>query len=72
MQHSGKYFLTFVNPPMSKGSREVANLTERKNPHTPVCGVKEFVRLSSVYLSSNQNQKHFKKSLQLWLPELFL
>ena len=29
-----------------EASREVANLTERKNPHTPVYGVKEFVRLS--------------------------
>ena len=27
-------------------SREVANLTEIKNPHTPVYGVKEFVCLS--------------------------
>ena len=30
---------------MREASREVANLTERKNPHTPVDGVKEFVRL---------------------------
>ena len=28
------------NPPASKASREVANLTERKNLHTPVYGVK--------------------------------
>ena len=34
------------NPPASEASREVANLTERKNPHTPVYGVKEFVCLS--------------------------
>ena len=27
-------------------SREVANLTKRKNPHTSGYGVKEFVRLS--------------------------
>ena len=33
-------------PPASKASREVANLTERKNPHTPVYDVKEFVCLS--------------------------
>ena len=32
-------------PPASEVSREVANLTARKNPHTPVFGVKEFVRL---------------------------
>ena len=30
-------------PPASEVSREAANLTERKNPHTPVYGVKEFV-----------------------------
>ena len=33
-------------PPASEVSREVADLTERKNPHTPIYGVKEFVRLS--------------------------
>ena len=32
-------------PPASKASREAANLTGRKNPHTPVHGVKEFVCL---------------------------
>ena len=31
--------------PASEASREVANLTERKNQHSPVCGVKEFVCL---------------------------
>ena len=29
--------------PASEASREVANLTWRKNPHTPIYGVKEFV-----------------------------
>ena len=33
-------------PPTSEARREVANLTERKNPPTPVFGVKEFVCLS--------------------------
>ena len=33
-------------PPTSKASREVANLTWRKNRHTLVYGVKEFVCLS--------------------------
>ena len=32
-----------VYPPPSEASREVANLTERKNLQTPVYGVKEFV-----------------------------
>ena len=31
-----------------KRVREVANLTERKNPHTPVYGVKEFSVCPSV------------------------
>ena len=39
-----KWDSTFV------GSREVANLTEIKNLHTPVYGVKEFVCLSVVKL----------------------
>ena len=37
------------NPPASKESREEANLTGRKIPHTLVYGVKEFVCL---YLDS--------------------
>ena len=74
-----------VKSPANKASREVANLTERKNLHTPVYGVKEFVCLSvclSVCLLPNltpiisglakQNGlKLFLESLQVWLPELF-
>ena len=33
--------------------REVANLTERKNPHTPVYGVKKFVCLSNINFDPN-------------------
>ena len=33
--------------PASEASRQVANLTERKNPHTPIYGDKEFVCLWS-------------------------
>ena len=36
---------TFI-PPASEASRELANLTERKNPNTHVYVVKEFVCLS--------------------------
>ena len=49
------FYLTAINglrrilSPASKASREVANLTERKNPHTPVYGVKEFFSLSVCY-----------------------
>ena len=56
-------------PPVSKASREVANLTGEKI-HIPIYGVKEFVCLSvtkcdpnylrTVHLSSNQNQKTIK------------
>ena len=45
--------LTFMNqithyhyPPAREGRREAANLTQRRNPHTPVYGVTEFVCLS--------------------------
>ena len=38
--------ITYFNPPASEASREVVNFIERKNPHTPVYGVKEFVCLS--------------------------
>ena len=40
-------------PPASEASREVANLTEIKNPHAPVYGVKEFVRLSVTKFDPN-------------------
>ena len=42
-----------VYPPASEASREVANLTERKNPHTLVYGVKEFVCLSVTKFDPN-------------------
>ena len=38
---------------MSEASREVANLTGRKNPHTPLYGVKEFVCLSEAKFDLN-------------------
>ena len=41
------FFHVLLSPP-SKVSREVANLTWRKNTHTPVYGVKEFVCLCIV------------------------
>ena len=39
------YYYYYYYPPASEASREVANLTWRKNPHTPVYGAKEFVCL---------------------------
>ena len=48
-------------PPAREVSREVANLTERKNPHTPVCVVKEFVCLlpnSTPIISGMAKQNH--------------
>ena len=38
----------FFYPPASKASKEVANLTERDNPHKPVYGVKEFCLLQTL------------------------
>ena len=46
-----------LNPPASKASREVANLPERKNPHTPLFDP-----------SSNQNQKPFEKKFATLTP----
>ena len=48
-----------VYPAASEASREMANLTWRKNPHTPIYGVKEFVCLSvtnfdHIYLSTGE------------------
>ena len=39
--------------PASEASREVANLTEGKNRHTPLYGVKEFVCLSFTNFDPN-------------------
>ena len=50
--HVGR-FITNVFPLRAKRVREVANLTERKNRHTPVYGVKEFVRLSVINFDPN-------------------
>ena len=35
-----------LNPPASEASKGGANLKERKNLHTPIYGVKEYVCLS--------------------------
>ena len=40
------------NPPVSEASREVANLTERKNLHTLVYGFKEFHVYSKIYTTT--------------------
>ena len=39
--------------PASEVSREVVNVTERKNPHTPIYGVREFVCLSATNFDPN-------------------
>ena len=55
-------------PPASKVSREIANLTERKNLYTLVYGVKEFVCLSGclIYFSMS-SVSTFKEELNLML-----
>ena len=42
-----------IFPLRAKRVREVANLTARKIPHTPVYGVKEFIHLSVVNFDPN-------------------
>ena len=39
----------FYYPPASEASREVANLTERKNPHTPTMKRTSICCLTSVF-----------------------
>ena len=41
------------HPPASEASREIANLTERKNPHTPISGVKDLKQLIYDFLARN-------------------
>ena len=44
--HYSRNKISIFDPPASEASMKVANLTERKNLHTPVYGAKEFVCLS--------------------------
>ena len=58
--------------PASEASRKVANLTERKNPHTPVYGVKEFVCLLQILtpiISGLAKQNGLKKIFHLTRPK---
>ena len=50
-------------PPASEASMEVGNITEIKNLHTPVSGVKEFV-CPSVCLSVTNFDLNYKKGLR--------
>ena len=45
-----------------QASREIANLTGRKNPHTPIFDPS----------STQKTKSHFRKGSQVWLPELLL
>ena len=55
-------------PPASKGSREVANLTERKKSTYPVYGIKEFVCLSVL----NFDPKYLRTGWTEWAQNFFL
>ena len=59
------------NPPASEASREVANLTERKYPHTPVYGVKEFVCLSVTKFDPNYLRTGKTKWAEIFLGRLW-
>ena len=67
------YFLktNLNNPPANKASREVANLTERKNPNTPVYGVKEFVRLSVTKFDPNYCRTGKQSRLKFFLGRVW-
>ena len=56
-----------IYPPASEASREVANLTWRKNPHTPVYGVKEFFCLSV----TNFDLKYLRTGKIEWVEIFF-
>ena len=59
-----------IIPLRAEQEREVANLTERKNQHTPVYGVKEFVCLSvclSVFLSVCLSVYDVSKKVPLYI-----
>ena len=64
----GFLYVTGLSP-ASEGSREVANLIERKNPHTPVYGVKEFICLSVCLFVCNKFLPHLA---QLGVVPMFL
>ena len=48
--------------PASEASREVENFTERKNQHTPVYGVKEFVCEDFMIFHQTRNQNIIEKN----------
>ena len=56
-------------PPVSEASREVANLTERKNLHTPIYSAKEFVCLS-VCLSVSKFDLNFLGTGEIELAKI--
>ena len=59
-------------PPANEASREVANLTERKNPHNPVYGVKEFVCLFVTKFDPNYLRTGVVSCVEVCVPELVL
>ena len=67
---SFKTDIKVVYPPASKVSREVVNLTWRKNPHTTVYGVKEFVCLS-ICLSVVKFDLNYLRTGEIEWAEIF-
>ena len=61
----------FINPPASAASREVANLTERKNIHTPYMVSENLSVCPYVCCKFDLNYLRTGK-IEVWLPELFL
>ena len=70
--------MTFIYPPASEASMEIANLaanlTEWKNPLTPVYGVKEVFRLSVTKFDPNYlrtGKKEWAKKFDLSTMKVF-
>ena len=64
-------FFWFVYPPASEASREEANCSWRKNSHTPVYGVKEFVCLSVCLSVTNFDHNYLRTGKIEW-ADIFL
>ena len=58
-------------PPAREASREAENLTERKNQHTPVYGLKEFVHLSVIKFDTNYLRTGKTKWAEIFLEHLW-
>ena len=64
--------ITKFYTPASEARKEEANLTERKNLHTPVYGVKEFVCLSVCQDAMNFDPNYLRTGRTEWTDIFFI